>query len=97
MSCAYFPQLCSLPGICSGDQEMAANILVALPFWILGIKMELGSLQREEQETRGSEKHLLDLRKTFHRRVVLSWDRLWRGFQKDRVRPWSPAQSRSLG
>lgn len=83
---------------------MAANIMVALPksdkpFWILGIKMELGSLQRGEQETMGSEKHWLDLRKTFHRRVVQSWHRLWRcgGFQKDRVRPWSPAQSRSLG
>lgn len=54
------PQLCSLPGICSGDEEMAANILVALPvsdksFWILGIKMEPGSLQREGQETMGSD------------------------------------------
>lgn len=39
---------------------MAANILVALPvsdksFWILGIKMEPGSLQREGQETMGSD------------------------------------------
>lgn len=78
MCCAYPPQLCSLPGICSGDQEMAANILVDIhhvsdkPFWILGIKMELGSLQGDKQEPMGSEKHWLDLRKNFHRRVVQS-------------------------
>lgn len=84
MCCAYSPQLCSLPGICTGDQEMGSNSLVVLsmsdkPFWVLGIKMELSSLQREEQETVGSEKHWLDLRKNFHRRVVQSWDRVWRG------------------
>lgn len=52
------PQLCSPLGIClmvfRGNGEMAANVLVALPvsnicdksFWILGIKMEPGSPQR---------------------------------------------------
>lgn len=69
------PQLCSLPGICSGDEQMAANILVTLllhdeSVWILGIKV--GSLQREGQETMGSEKHWLDLRKSFRRRMVQS-------------------------
>lgn len=52
------PRLCSLLGIClmvcRGNGEMAANVIVALPvsnicdksFWILGIKMEPGSPQR---------------------------------------------------
>lgn len=51
--------------------------------------MEPGSLQREGQETMGNEKHWLDLTKNFHRRMVQSWNKIWRGrgFQKDRVRP----------
>ncbi|RLV82429.1 hypothetical protein DV515_00016658 [Chloebia gouldiae] len=54
-------------GHLGSGSEMGANILVVLPmsdkpFWVLGIKMELGALQREEQETMGSETHWLDSR-----------------------------------
>lgn len=75
-----------------GNGEMAANVLVALPvsnicdksFWILGIKMEPGSPQRNIGKGRrpwvvtwetlvGCKEKLLPQER------VQRWDRVWRG------------------